>query len=125
MQRSRNKIKSYEMEQIEKIEQRISLHVDSFLVLSEEGDPTQIALAFQRAKSEFLKGGPEMHRLAVQIGGDLPTIVDDFLESVDVVLHGQGMLNEDLITHCLDLKARLKAELKTPPTTIQRSKKIP
>jgi hypothetical protein len=104
--------KSHEMELLQSIEQRISMNVDSFLVLSEEGDPTQIALAFQNAKNEFMKLGPEMHRIAIIIGGDLPIFVDDFLESIDIILHGQGMLDEDLISHCLDTSARLKAELK-------------
>lgn len=108
----KKKIKTHELEMLGKIEQRISLNIDSFLALSEEGDPTQIAFAFQKAKNEFLKFGPEMHRIAVQIGGELPNTVDDFLESVDTVLHGTGMLSEETITHCLDLKVRLKNALK-------------
>ena len=100
------------MQLFERIEQSVSLSLDNFLVLSEEGDPTQIAFALQKAKNEFLKFGPEMHRIAVKMGGDLPTLTADFLESIDVVLHGQGMLSEDLITHCLDSKARLRTELK-------------
>ena len=112
--KNRMVIKSHEMELLQKIQQRISLSVDSFLVLSEEGDPTQIAFAFQRAKNEFLKYGPEMLRLSSRIGGDLPAVVVDFLESIDTVLHGKGMLDEELISHCLDSTARLKAELKTP-----------
>lgn len=110
-------IKSHEMEMLEKIEQRISLNVDSFLILSEEGEPTQVALAFQKAKKEFSECGPEMNRLAQKLGGDLPIIVAEFLESIETVLHGQGMLDEDLITHCLDNLARLKTEIyqnKTP-----------
>lgn len=110
-------IKSHEMEMLEKIEQRISLNVDSFLILSEEGEPTQVALAFQKAKKEFSECGPEMNRLAQKLGGDLPIIVAEFLDSIETVLHGQGMLDEDLITHCLDNLARLKTEIyqnKTP-----------
>jgi hypothetical protein len=107
------KNKSHEMELLKKYERQISLYVDSYLVLSEEGDPTQIALARQKAKNEFLKYGPEIHRIAAEIGGDLSIFVADFLESIDTVLHGQGMLDEDLISHCLDSTARLKAELKS------------
>ncbi len=110
----KSRIKNPERELLENIEQQLSLSVDSFLILSEEGDPTQIALAFQKAKNDLVKFGPELLRIAVRIGGDLPTVVADFLESVDIVLHGQGMLDEDLITHCLDSTARLKAELKSP-----------
>ena len=49
-------VKSHEMELLERLEQSLSLDVDSFVALSEESrDPTQIALAYQRAKNEFLK----------------------------------------------------------------------
>jgi hypothetical protein len=107
-------VKSHEMELLERLEQSLSLDVDSFVALSEESrDPTQIALAYQRAKNEFLKLSPEMLRIANIIGGDLPVIVADFLESVDVVLHGKGLLDEDLIGRCQDRAAQLKAELKS------------
>lgn len=101
--------KSHELQLLEGLEQSISLSLDHFLVLSEEGDPTQIAFALQQAKNEFLKRGPEMHHIAGKIGGDLPALTADFLESVDALLYGPGMLSEDLISHCLDSKARLKA----------------
>jgi hypothetical protein len=104
-------IKTHEMELLERIEQSLTLDVDSFLVLSEEGDPTQVALAFQKAKNEYSKCAPEMKRIAEQIGGDIPVFVDDYLDSMSVLLHGQGALNEDLIVLCADNSARLKAEL--------------
>lgn len=107
-----NKFKSLDVQLIETIEQRISLNINNFLVLSEEGNPGQIAFAFQTAKNEFLKFAPEMIRLASKVGGDLPTFVNDFIESIDIILHGTGMLNEDLISRCYDTTARLKAEIK-------------
>ena len=106
------KKKSLEVQLIENIEQRISLHVNNFLVLSEEGNPAQIAFAYQTAKNEFLKFAPEMIRLAAKVEGDLPTFVNDFIESIDTILHGKGMLSEDLISRCYDTSARLKAEIK-------------
>lgn len=106
-------IKTHELQLLENLERLISTNVDSFLVLSEEGDPTQIALAHQNAKNEFMRFGPQMHRIAEQVGGDLPVFVDDFLESINSVLHGQGMLDEDQISHCLKTTARLKAELRS------------
>jgi hypothetical protein len=104
--------KTHDRQVLENLEQRISLNIDSFFVLSEEGDPAQIALAHQRAKNELMKLGPQMYQIAKKIGGDLQLSVNDFLESVHTVLYGQGMLNEDLISHCLTTAARLKAELK-------------
>jgi predicted methyltransferase len=93
------------------LEKRISLNVGSYLVLTEEGDPTQIALAHQKAKSEFLKFAPEMSRLALHLGGEISYVVADFLDSVDVVLHND-LLDEDKIARCFHTTQRLQAELK-------------
>lgn len=103
---------SLEMKQIAKLEQQITLQVNNYLVLSELGNPTQIALAYKSAQNEFLNLGPEMHRISVKIGGELPNYVADFLESIDTVLHNEGLLDEEIITQCLNTSAKLKAELK-------------
>ena len=113
---SKNKPKKIE-NQLEKqmlfdLEKRISLNVGNYLVLSEEGDPTQIALAHQKAKSEFMKFGPEMSRLARDMGGEVLIVVADFLESIDIVLHCNGMLDEDKISKCFYTTQKLEAELK-------------
>ncbi|HEX2579303.1 MAG TPA: hypothetical protein VHK67_02745 [Rhabdochlamydiaceae bacterium] len=93
------------------LERQISLHVGQFLVLTEEGDLTQIALAHQKAKSEFLKHSAEMSRLALQLGGEISYVVADFLSSVDEVLHNP-MLDEEKISRCFQTAQRLQAELK-------------
>jgi hypothetical protein len=95
------------------LERRISMYVGSFLVLTEEGDPTQIALAHQKAKSEFLKFAPEMAKVANNIGGSLPEIVHEFLDSVDFLLHSNtAWLDEDTISHCFNATQKLESELK-------------
>lgn len=95
------------------LERRISIHVGSFLVLTEEGDPTQIAMAQQKAKSEFLKFGPEMHKIAHHLGGKLPQVVDAFLESVDSVLHcNVEWLDEEKISKCYHTTQQLESELR-------------
>lgn len=96
---------------LEKLEQQMSVQVDHFLVLSEEGDPTQIALAHMTAKNELIKLGPVMQQLAQKIGGDLPGAVADFLESVDDVLRGPDAVTEEQISHRIDTTARLKSKL--------------
>ena len=93
------------------LEKRISLNVGQFLVLTEEGDPTQIALSHQKAKSEFLKFAPEMSRIALHLGGEISYVVADFLDSVDVVLHNE-FLDEEKITRCFHTTQRLQSELK-------------
>jgi hypothetical protein len=94
------------------LEKKISLNVGSFLVLTEEGDPTQIALAHQKAKSDFLKFGPEMHQIAEKIGGDLLFTVSEYLESIDIVLHTSGFLDDDQISQCFRKTQKLEAQLK-------------
>ena len=95
------------------LEKRISMNVGSFLVLTEEGDPTQIALAHQKAKSEFLKFGPEMYKIADRLGGQISYVVADFLESIDVVLHSSEFLDEEKISNCFYTTQRLQQELKS------------
>jgi hypothetical protein len=93
------------------LEKRISLNVGQYLVLTEEGEPTQIALAHQRAKSEFLKFAPEMSRLALHLGGEISSTVADFLDSIDVVLHND-FLDEEKVSRCFHTTQRLQSELK-------------
>ena len=94
------------------LEKKISLHVGSFLVLAEEGNPTQIALAHQRAKSDFMKFGPEMHRLAQELGGEILYIVSEYLESVDTVLHTAEFLDDEKVSQCFRTTQKLEARLK-------------
>jgi predicted methyltransferase len=101
-----------EKQMLTDLEKRISINVGSYLVLTEEGDPTQIALAHQKAKSEFLKFAPEMSRLALHLGGEISYVVADFLDSVDVVLHND-LLDEDKISRCFHTTQRLQSELKS------------
>lgn len=112
---SQHKIKkkenALEKQMLIDLEREISLHVGQFLVLTEEGDTTQIALAHQKAKSEFLKHASEMSRLALQLGGEIGQVVVDFLDSVDNVLHNP-MLDEEKVSRCFQTSQRLQAELK-------------
>ncbi len=95
------------------LERRISLNVGHYLVLSEEGNPTQIAFAQYQAQSEYNKFGPEMHKIAAHIGGDLPECVQDFLDSVNSILYiSSDWMGEELISNCLDSTQRLITELK-------------
>lgn len=95
------------------LKQRISLNVGNFLVLTEEGEPTQIALAHQKAKSEFLKFGPEMHKIGIRLGGTLAESVNEFLESVNSILHTtSGFIDDDLISKCFHTTRKLEIELR-------------
>jgi len=105
--------KSLEKQMLGDLEKRISLNVGNYLVLTEEGDPTQIALAQQKARSEFLKFGPEMHKIAQKIGGNIPQAVDEYLNSINSVLHSSaGWIDDDIISTCFHKTEKLESELK-------------
>lgn len=111
-QKTKKVANALEKQMLTDLEKRISLHLGSFLVLTEEGDPTQIALAHQKAKSEFLKFAPEMSRLALHLGGEISVVVADYLDSVDVVLHND-LIDEEKVSRCFHTTQRLQAELKS------------
>lgn len=102
-----------EKQQIIDLEKRINLHVGSFLVLSEEGDPQQIAFAHAQARNEYLKFGPEMHKIALKIGGPLTRTIEEYLESIDVLLHClTNWVDEDKINQYYRKTQKLESELK-------------
>ncbi len=103
---------SLEKQMLSDLEKQISLFVGNYLVLSEEGNPTQIALAHQKASTEFLKFGPEMERLARDMGGEVLAATADFLSSIDIILHCNGMLDEEKISQCFHSTQKLAAHLK-------------
>lgn len=111
-QKAKKIANALEKQMLSDLEKRISLHVGSFLVLTEEGDPTQIALAHQKAKSEFLKFAPEMSRLALHLDNEISSVVADYLDSVDVVLHNE-LVDEEKISRCFHTTQRLQTELKS------------
>jgi hypothetical protein len=86
---------------ISDLEHRITMQLGSFLILIEEGTPTQISNAKQRAISDLIKIGPDMEKLAQEMGGKLPVFVHEFLDSVDNILHSPaGFVDEAKIARC-------------------------
>ncbi len=91
------------------LERRISMHVGNFLVLIEEGSQTQIEQAKQKAQSELLKIGPDMEKVAQEIGGKFPVFVRDYLDSVDSILHSaSGFVDDAKITRCFNTTQKLE-----------------
>lgn len=101
-----------EKQMLSDLEKRISLNVGNFLVLTEEGDPAQIALAHQKAKSEFLKFGPEMQRIAKNMDAEIGKAVAEYLDTIDTVLHCSGMLDDEKVSKCFNTTQRLAHSLK-------------
>jgi hypothetical protein len=94
------------------IEHRMSLDVGALLVLISEGTPQQVILANQRTKSDLIKFGPDMQKIALEMGGKIPKIVDDYLDSIDSIVHSAtGWIDEAKIVHCYNMTQKLQKEL--------------
>jgi hypothetical protein len=101
-------------QQLIDLEHKISADIGSFLVLLEQGNAEQVTSASQKARSDFLKLGPDMKKLATQMGGAFPKHVSDFLDSIDNILHtGVNWLDEGKIKDCYCATQRLEEALKT------------
>ena len=95
------------------LEHRISMEFGKFLVLLDEGSPADAALAKQKSKSGLLKYGPDMQRLAKELGGKIPQYVQEFLESLDVILHTQtATIDQAKITACFKKARELEHAIK-------------
>lgn len=103
---------SSELQRIKDLERMINMELGTYLVLIEEGSPQQIAFAKQKTRSSLLKYGPDMFVIAQHVGGVFPTFVEDFLTSVDDVVHATGWVDQALITTCFHATERLDNALK-------------
>ncbi len=102
---SRNALK----QNLSDLEHRITMRLGSFLILIEEGTPPQILNAKQRAISDLIKIGPDMEKIAQEIGGKLPVFVHEFLDSVDTILHSPtGFVDEAKIARCFSSTQKLE-----------------
>lgn len=101
--------RSVQKQALSDLERRISMRVGNFLVLIEEGTPTQITQAKQQALSELLKIGPDMLKVAESMGGKFPLFVHDFLDSIDHILHSAaGFIDEAKISRCFSCTQKLE-----------------
>ncbi len=99
-------------QQIADIEHKLSIDIGSLLVLMAEGTQEQVVLANQKTKRDLIKFGPDMQKLATQAGGQLPKVVDEYLDSIDGIVHSaSGWVDEAKVAHCYNLTQKLHKEL--------------
>ena len=111
--RRRVKTAAMNNQELEDLERRISSDIGSFLVLLEQGNAEQVSEASQKARSDFLKIGPDMQKLANRMGGIFPKFVGDFLISIDNILHtGTNWLDDAKIKDCYSATQRLEEALR-------------
>lgn len=100
-------------QKITNLEHQISMDVSALLVLLSEGSQEQMTLANQKAKRDLIKFGPDMQKLAIEAGGNMPKIVEDYLDSVDSIVHSAtGWIDEAKVAHCFNTIQSLHKELK-------------
>jgi hypothetical protein len=74
-------------QQLGDLEHQLSVDVGSYLVLNEEGNKEQAEQALHKTRNDLLKFGPEMKKISNDIGGKFPEIVDEFLTTIDTLVH--------------------------------------
>ncbi len=99
-------------QQIADLEHKFSIDIGSLLVLTAEGTQEQVVLANQKTRRDLLKFGPDMQKLAEDAGGSLPKVVNEYLDSVDAIVHSAtGWIDEARVAHCYNATQRLHKEL--------------
>jgi hypothetical protein len=94
------------------IKHKISSDIGCLIVLFEEGNSDQITSAQQKAKSDFLKFGSEMQKIAQKMGERYLRAVRDYLDSIDIIIHSNSeWLDEAKINHCYTMAEKLEKEL--------------
>ncbi len=77
------------------LEHQIKADVGEYLVLIKDGDQKQAIKSSQKAKNDLLKYGPDMEKVAEEIGGRMPKFVNEFLHTVDTVVHIPQELSDE------------------------------
>jgi hypothetical protein len=72
------------------LEHRVNMDIGRFLVLNEEGPATEVEPARIKVRSDLMKYGRDMQKLALEIGGEFPEAVDNFIKGVDSIIHNSG-----------------------------------
>jgi hypothetical protein len=81
-------------------------------VLLEEGTPRQIDMSKSKAKTTLIKFAPEMFKLADELGGQFPKVVEDYLYSIDDIVHTMtGWIDSAKIKACYKATQKLEKAL--------------
>lgn len=105
--------KSLEKQELKDLGHLLNMELNTFLVLREEGSTQQLALASQKAKSTLLKHGPDMIRLAQEIGGNVPLAVENYITSISAILHSAfGWIDEAVVHDYFISSQRLTQEIR-------------
>jgi len=91
----------------------LSSDIGSIIVLIEEGKKEQVEQARLKAKSDFIKFGPEMQKLASAMGEKFAKAVREYLDSLDSIIHSTpSWMDDEKIKHCYTVTEKLEKEIR-------------
>ncbi|MES2198991.1 MAG: hypothetical protein V4489_02335 [Chlamydiota bacterium] len=87
--RRSSKLMKLNKQRLSDLENTIQSDVKELLTLIKEGTSPNIRAISQKTKTDLLKFGPDMQKIADEIGGAFPKKVSVFLATIDTVLRSQ------------------------------------
>ncbi|MBI3236174.1 MAG: hypothetical protein HYZ48_00455 [Chlamydiales bacterium] len=110
--RRRGKSLEVHKQALRDLEHRMSREVSTLILLWEEGNAHAIETAKLKAKSQYLKHGNEMQKVAQTLGERYSRAVRDFLDSVDTILHSDSTwIDEAKVRRCYQMTQQLEKEI--------------
>ncbi len=110
--RRRRSAKSSGIQELKDLEHKISSDIGDYIILIAEGTKEQIELAKQKARSDFLKFGPDMQKIAETMGVPMAKYVETYLGSINAILHAStDWIDEATIAECFQATKRLDEKL--------------
>lgn len=91
-------------QKLKDLEHQLKADVGELIVLLKEGSKEEAMKSSQKTKNDLVKYGPDMEKVAAEIGGRMPKIVNEFLHTVDTLLHTSDSASEMLTLWVDDAK---------------------
>ncbi len=97
------------------LEHKIETNLTELLLFLKEGSLQQIESSTQKAHSDLVKFGPDMQKLASDIGGSAPKAVTNFLDTfhtlIDIAKNQANFVDEEKINSCFHATKKLTQSL--------------
>ena len=110
--RKRRKTSDLQKQALRDLQHKISSEVSTLILQCEGGNEQQILAAKIKAKSEYLKHSDEMKKIARDMGERYSKVVQDFLDSVDTIVHSASTwIDQAKVYNCYNMTQKLEKEL--------------
>lgn len=110
--RKRSKDPAIQKQALHDLEHQLKSSMHCLLLLIEQGNTEQFNTEKVKVKSELLKHGDAMQKLATDLGHRYLTAVKNFLQGIDTIVHTEGQwVDQDKIRHCYLVTQALEKEI--------------